>query len=263
MSYTYDYPRPAVAADLVILGLGELALDQSGLRTRRRARAAVARPDSSSRYGLSLLLIRRRHAPFANAWALPGGFVEPDEDLEPAAARELNEETGLSKVHLHQLRAFGRPGRDPRGRVISIVHFGFVERTRARVQAASDAAEVGWFSLAGLPPLAFDHGEIIASAREHLHRALRGGPPEKSWLPRRFTLDQLRGFYESIFHREFEQRRFERAMLRTEWFRSATQTAGREAQFAVQSGCGIRESRTAHPVAWDSLLVPRSVRRMR
>lgn len=135
---TYEYPRPALTADVVLIAPGAPA---------------------------EVLLVRRGKPPFEGCWALPGGFVEMDEDLEPAARRELAEETGMEAGPLMQVGAFGRPGRDPRGRVVSVAFTGTPAREGAGAQAASDAAEARWFPLDELPELAFDHAEIIAAAQ--------------------------------------------------------------------------------------------------
>jgi 8-oxo-dGTP diphosphatase len=139
--FTYEYPRPAVTVDIVIA-------------TRER------KP--------RVLLIRRKHEPFAGCWALPGGFVDMDEPLEAAARRELLEETGVRAARLVQLHTFGDPGRDPRGRTVSVVYLAHVDARRVAPRAADDAAEVGWFALARLPKLAFDHRDILRCARKHL-----------------------------------------------------------------------------------------------
>jgi 8-oxo-dGTP diphosphatase len=139
--FTYDYPRPAVTVDVVIV--------------TREANPRV-------------LLIRRKHAPFAGMWALPGGFVDMDESLEAAARRELFEETGVRAARLEQLHTFGDPGRDPRGRTISVAYLAQVSRARLKPRAADDAAEVAWHSLRSPPRLAFDHRKIVAHARRHL-----------------------------------------------------------------------------------------------
>lgn len=135
MSYTYDYPRPAVTVDLIICAL-------------------VGNEHQ-------ILLIKRGGEPFKNRWAFPGGFVDKNEDLMDAAHRELEEETGVSDLELRQLGAFGKPGRDPRGHTISIV-FGTVIDEVLTALAGDDADEAQWFSLKNLPPLAFDHDEIIS-----------------------------------------------------------------------------------------------------
>ncbi len=142
--YTYDYPRPAVTADVVIV-------------TRERRRR--------------VLLIRRKHAPYRGKWALPGGFVNENEALADAARRELHEETGISAGRLEQLQAFGDPGRDPRGHVVTVAFLAQLDVKRLRPMAADDAAAVGWFPLRDLPPLAFDHAEILAVAKKRLRNA--------------------------------------------------------------------------------------------
>jgi 8-oxo-dGTP diphosphatase len=140
-SFCYEYPRPAVTVDVVIV-------------TRERRRR--------------VLLIRRKDDPFAGTWAVPGGFVEMDEALDAAAARELREETGVEARRLEQLHTFGEPGRDPRGRIITVAYLAEVDPKKVRPEAADDAAEVGWHDLRALPPLAFDHDQILALARKRL-----------------------------------------------------------------------------------------------
>jgi len=137
LPFTYEYPRPSLTVDALVF-------------TRARPRAA--------------LLIQRGHEPFKGCWAIPGGFVEMDEDLEPAARRELEEETGLTGVSLFQFRTYGDPRRDPRGRTVSIVHVGEVDRAVA-VDGRDDARDARFFEVAALPlPLAFDHEKIVKEA---------------------------------------------------------------------------------------------------
>lgn len=136
--YVYDYPRPMVTVDAVVFTL------RDGHR--------------------ELLLIQRKNPPYAGCWALPGGFVDMDESLECAVARELAEETGLSGIALTQFHAFGDPGRDPRGRNICIAYVGEADWRSAAPRAADDAGDVRWFPLDALPPLAFDHARIVEYA---------------------------------------------------------------------------------------------------
>jgi len=107
-----------------------------------------------------LLLIKRKKEPFQNAWALPGGFVEEHEDLETAAIRELSEETGIKILKADQLKAFGKPHRDPRGHMVSVAFFAFADENATAI-AADDAVDAQWFNINDLPELAFDHSEII------------------------------------------------------------------------------------------------------
>ncbi len=173
MPYTYDHPRPALSVDCVLFGYDE------------------NRP-------LTVLLIQRGHAPFKGLWALPGGFVEMDEDLETAALRELKEETGLQNPNIKQLHAFGNPGRDPRGRVVSVAYYGIVDLGQYDPRADSDADEVSWFAYQDLPGLAFDHAGIISLARQHLRISATLQPFGMGLLPEPFTFGQLKKLYETI-----------------------------------------------------------------
>jgi 8-oxo-dGTP diphosphatase len=132
--FTYEYPRPALTVDV----------------------ALVTREDDPR-----VLLIQRAKEPFAKRWALPGGFVDENERLDDAARRELVEETGVTINDLEQLYAAGDPGRDPRGWTVSVVFLGRVDFGQVKATAADDAADVGWFTLSKLPPLAFDHAMIL------------------------------------------------------------------------------------------------------
>ncbi|NLF84213.1 MAG: NUDIX hydrolase [Candidatus Gastranaerophilales bacterium] len=117
-----------------------------------------------------ILLIKRKNPPFQDHWALPGGFMDYDEEIEDAAYRELEEETGITGVRLEQIHAFGKVGRDPRGRTVSIVYRAVVDPATVNVQAGDDAKEAEWFDIRELPPLAFDHAEIIDYAVKTLPR---------------------------------------------------------------------------------------------
>lgn len=113
----------------------------------------------------SILLIRRKFEPFAGRWALPGGRLELTEDLMDGAARELAEETNITGVSLVQVGAFGKPGRDPRGRSITVAFLGKLPAAqKGQAKAADDAADAQWYPLDALPPLAFDHSDIIEAA---------------------------------------------------------------------------------------------------
>ncbi len=147
---------------------------------------------------LEILLIRRGNPPFRGRWALPGGLVEEDEDLDVCARRELEEETGIVGLELEQFHTFGAPGRDPRGRYVTAAYLTLVRPDRLSPKAASDAAGVGWFAVDSLPPLAFDHGEIIALARRRLRCRLQGSASPFGYLPDAFGLDELRRLHEAV-----------------------------------------------------------------
>jgi 8-oxo-dGTP diphosphatase len=115
-----------------------------------------------------VLLVKRKKTPFEGCWAIPGGFVEPNEPLEAAARRELWEETGAAPDHLEQLHTFGAPGRDPRGWTISVAYVALLSPEEVEgwpLQAGSDAEGLAWYDLDDLPPLAFDHADILTHAR--------------------------------------------------------------------------------------------------
>lgn len=202
MSYTYEYPRPALTVDCIIFGL-----------------------DSSNQ--LKVLLVQRGQDPFSGLWALPGGFVEMEEDLETAALRELEEETGVRNVFIEQLFTFGDPGRDPRGRVISVAYYALVNLAEHPVQAGSDARVADWFALDELPPLAFDHDKILAIAIERLRAKVRYQPVGFELLPEQFTLSQLQELYESILGvEELNKRNFRTRILRMGVLREAGKQEG-------------------------------------
>lgn len=139
MAYTYEHPRPSVTTDAVIFFMDEETL--------------------------KVLLIKRKKDPFAGKYAIPGGFLDMDENPETGARRELEEETGLKVEHLYQVAAFGEVNRDPRGRIISIAHYAFWKNAEpSLLRAADDASEIGTFDVFNLPSLAFDHHQIIEAA---------------------------------------------------------------------------------------------------
>jgi 8-oxo-dGTP diphosphatase len=165
---------------------------------------------------LKLLLIQRGSDPFRGQWALPGGFVEMEEDLEASALRELEEETGVKDLFVEQLYTFGTPGRDPRGRVISVAYFALVNLTDHPAVAASDAAEAEWYAYDELPQLAFDHADIIGKAIARLRAKVRYQPIGFELLPREFTLAQLQALYETVLGVPgFNKRNFRTRIMRT------------------------------------------------
>ncbi len=136
--FTYPYPRPAVTVDAIVFRKGKTTSE--------------------------VLLIRRRHPPFEGMWAAPGGFLDMEETHEEAVVRELEEETGISGVTLFQFHTYGALNRDPRHRTISIAYAGMLGDGNTQAEAGDDAAAAEWHPISQLPPLAFDHDEVVADA---------------------------------------------------------------------------------------------------
>jgi 8-oxo-dGTP diphosphatase len=189
MTYTYEYPRPSLTVDCIIFGL-----DETGR--------------------LKVLLIQRAKNPFKDHWALPGGFVDMDEDLEAAALRELKEETGVENIFIEQLYTFGTPGRDPRGRVVSVAYFALVNLAEHKLGADTDAQDVRWYALDELPVLAFDHAVILETAINRLRGKVRYQPIGFELLPDSFTLTQLQTLYETILGKALNKRNFRTKILK-------------------------------------------------
>ncbi|MDD4534363.1 MAG: NUDIX hydrolase [Prevotella sp.] len=135
--YSYKYPHPAVTADCIVF----------------------AHADGETK----VLFIERKNGPFKGHWAFPGGFVNIDETVEDAARRELEEETGLQVGEIHQIGAFSKVDRDPRERIITIAFYCIIDKSE-EVTGADDARQARWFSINNLPPLAFDHADILQAA---------------------------------------------------------------------------------------------------
>ncbi len=187
-TFSYPYPHPAVTADVVVF-------------TIRDGR-------------LSILLIRRANPPYQGDWALPGGFLDIDEDLDACAARELAEETGISGVYLEQLYTFGATHRDPRERVISVTYYALVPQDAlATPRAASDAAEVGWHAFDDLTSLAFDHTEIAEMAHRRLVAKLDYSTIAFQFMPEAFTLSELQCVYEALRNQPLDKRNFRKRIL--------------------------------------------------
>jgi len=187
MPFTYEYPRASLTVDCVVFGLDE--------------------------QDLKVMLIQRGLPPFEGKWALPGGFVRLDETLDEAAQRELEEETGLSKIFLEQLYTFSDVDRDPRERVVSVAYYALVNLRDHHVHAATDARDAGWFGVHDVPSLAFDHAEILSLALERLRGKLRYQPVGFELLPRKFTLSELQHLYELVLERTLDKRNFRKRVL--------------------------------------------------
>lgn len=171
-SYQYDYPRPALTADVIIFSYFEEKL--------------------------RILLIQRGIDPFLNCWALPGGFVNEGETDYEAAIRELEEETHLQISQLTQFFFASKPGRDPRGWTVSSVFIGFETNSQHSVRAGDDAKNLQWFPINELPSLAFDHSQIIEKAKNWLIQKIFYTSVEKELLPSSFYIEDLYKIYQQL-----------------------------------------------------------------
>ncbi len=187
MPHTYEYPRAALTVDCVVFGFdaGEL----------------------------KILLIKRGLAPFKGKWALPGGFVRVEETIDAAARRELAEETNLHGVFLEQLYTFGSIERDPRERVVTVAYYALVALAEHPATGATDASEAAWFPVSALPPLAFDHAEVLETALLRLRSKVRYEPIGFELLPGKFTLSQLQHLYEAVLQMPLDKRNFRKKLL--------------------------------------------------
>ena len=182
MHYCYQYPHPAVTTDIVIFTI--------------------------QYQQLHVLLVRRGNPPFQGQWALPGGFVDIDEDLDTCAKRELFEETNLRDVYLEQLYTFGQHNRDPRERIITVAYYALIPVDKLQPKAGSDADEVRWFAVDNLPQLAFDHALIITTARERVAAKASYSTIAFQFLGNEFTLPELQDVYQILKNETLDKRNF-------------------------------------------------------
>ncbi len=165
--------------------------------------------------GVSILLIKRKYAPFKGKWAIPGGFVKEKESLEFAVERELKEETGVKIDYLEQLYTFGKPNRDPRNRTISVAYFGIVNAGKfQKLQANTDAVDAEWFPIKNLPILAFDHRQILTMAIERLRNKMTYEPIGFELLNQRFAFSELEDLYSTLLDRPVDRRNFKKKVIK-------------------------------------------------
>ena len=220
-----DYPKPSVTVDNVILGLNK---------------------DSNSKIkGLKVLLIKRKDHPFINKWALPGGFVNIDEDIDDAAKRELLEETHVENIYLEQLKTYGNPERDPRMRVISVAYLALINCNEINPIAGDDADEAEWFDInlhkrddgredliilkdeelldsfvfenekcvsTYSEMLAFDHMIILYDAMNRIRNKIEYTDIALNLLPEKFTIPELQNIYETILNKKIYKTNFRKKM---------------------------------------------------
>ena len=187
--YCYRYPHAALTVDCAIFGF-----------------------DTQN---LKILLIERGIEPYKGKWALPGGFMKMDETVEEAARRELFEETGLRDIFMEQFKVFSRVDRDPRERVVTVVFIALVRPEDYQLTAGDDASNALWFDADRLPPMAFDHADIIIEAREHLASLIRVKPIAFWLLNNNFTMSELQRVYETINRTHYDRRNFQRKALQS------------------------------------------------
>ncbi|MDU1891782.1 MAG: NUDIX domain-containing protein [Dysgonomonas sp.] len=186
-TYIYEWPRPAVTTDCVIFGFDEGEL--------------------------KILLIERGIEPYKGKWALPGGFLDMDEDAETCARRKLLQETCLENIFMEQLYTFSAVERDPRYRVVSIAYYALVKLSDYDAKAGTDTANIKWFPISEIPELAFDHNKIVDMAKERLKGKIKYQPIGFELLPERFTIPELHQLYESALQTNLDRRNFRKKML--------------------------------------------------
>lgn len=185
--YRYDYPHPAVTTDCVVFGF-----------------------DGKD---LHILLIERGIEPYKGMWALPGGFLRMDESADECARRELQEEANLCDIYLEQFYTFTKVNRDPRERVLTIAYFALVRKNDYKVTGGDDATDARWFRLDELPPLAFDHSDIISCAQLCLRERLSIKPIAFRLLDEKFKMSELQRIYEVINNDKYDRRNFQKKMI--------------------------------------------------
>lgn len=161
---------------------------------------------------LKLLLIKRRFEPLKGGWSLPGGFVNDGESVKEAAGRVLKQLTGLEQVYMEQSYAWGEPGRDIGGRVITISHFALI-KIQDIDPVMQEASAAHWRNITRLPDMVLDHGKLVGRALKELKERIKVKPVGFELLPEKFTLVQLQDLYEAIYMKNVDKRNFRKKIL--------------------------------------------------
>ncbi len=165
---------------------------------------------------LNVLLVKRNNEPFKDKWAIPGGYVRMSENLDEAAMRVLKEKTNVENIYLEQLYTFGDPLRHPVSRVITCAYFALIRSEDVEVVTSDDLA---WHKVSELPPLAFDHKEIIEYSLKRTRERLEMCPVAYQLLNEKFTLTEMQKAYEMIMEKKLDKRNFRKKVITTEGLR--------------------------------------------
>ena len=207
---------------------------------------------------LHILLIERGIEPFKGMWALPGGFMNPDETIEECAERELWEETKVSDIYKEQFGVFSALNRDPRCRVVTVGFVALVRKSDFEVIGGSDAMNAQWFKEDKIPHLAFDHEEIVKAARNHLRDRMRTEPIAFNLLNEKFSISELQQVYEAIKGENYDRRNFYRKMISSGYLqnegKSEEPTPNRRPDLFSFDTKQFKEDETDNPSQTDSLL---------
>ncbi|MDB5263523.1 MAG: hydrolase [Adhaeribacter sp.] len=163
---------------------------------------------------LKVLLIKRAIEPSAGSWALPGGFVLNQEDLDMSARRTLQNMTGMTNMFMEQVYTFGQVNRFPGRRVVTVTYYSLINYTLENLKAGPDASAIHWFDIAEVPELVFDHRHILDTTLNFLRAKVRTEPIGFELLPQKFTLTELQGLYEAVLGTVFDTRNFRKKILK-------------------------------------------------
>lgn len=187
----HTYQNPALAVDLVVFGYHDNVL--------------------------TVLLLNRKDEPFKGGWVLPGAFLQLEERFSDACSRVLTTKLGMDSLYLEQLYTFDEPGRDPRGRAVSVTYFALVNPRKFRITAGKMANDVSWHDVRGIPSLGFDHNRIFKRALERLKAKITYEPVGFELLDELFTMTELHELYECILDMSIDRRNFRRKILDSDY----------------------------------------------